>query len=102
MFLMFNLFEIYRNHKRYLWIKHYGLHRLEDFDSRIETRQRFINDGEDVEHHQRCIQNYKSSKIMINQLLDTDYKLLTFFGIRSFIRDFKHLDEFIQATALKN
>lgn len=98
---MFNLFEIYRNHKRYLWIKQYGLHRLEDFDKRIATRRRFIKDGEDVEHHKRCIHGYETSKIMIKHLLDTDYKHLTFFGIRTFIRDFKLLDDFIKVTSLK-
>jgi hypothetical protein len=70
---MFNLFEIYRNHKRYLFIKQYGFYLLDDYDSRTKTRLSLIEKGDDVEYHKRAIFGYKCYSLQIKQLLDTDF-----------------------------
>lgn len=58
---MFNLFEIYRNHKRYLALRKTASSNLEDLHHLIGTRMKLLNDGDNVEHQKYCISSYQMS-----------------------------------------
>ncbi len=55
---MIKLFQIYKNHRRFLLLKKTAVKDLEELLSSVETRNAFISRCEDVDFNQSCIKNY--------------------------------------------
>lgn len=87
---MFNLFQIYRNHKLYLQILKDSEELLDDYNRRFKAHSKMLQDknSSDYSYHETACASYSNSMLTIGVLLKYNKPYLKFKNSASYL---KHL-----------